>query len=37
MLIIDKARELIKDREYDHRGASRKCYFVTIDGKEYAL
>ena len=37
MLIIDKARELIKDKEFDCQGNSRLCYYVTIDGKEYAL
>ena len=37
MLIIDKARQLIKDKHYDRRGNSRNCYFVSIDGKEYAL
>ena len=37
MEIIDKARELAIGKEYDGKGASKKCYFVTIDGKEYAL
>ena len=37
MLIIDKARELIENKECDCRGNSRKCYYVSIDGREYAL
>lgn len=37
MLLIDKARELIKNQEANRHGNSRQCYFVTIDGVEYAL
>ena len=37
MQLIDKARELIKGQEYDREGNSRKCYFVNIDGRDYAL
>lgn len=37
MELIDKARALIKGREFDREGNQRKCYFVNIDGRDYAL
>ena len=37
MILIDRARDLIKNQEPNRTGNSRKCYFVTIDGKDYAL
>lgn len=37
MELIDRARELIKGKDFDRKGNSRKCYFVTIDGRDYAL
>ena len=37
MLLIDRAREMIKNQEANRHGNSRECFFVTIDGVDYAL
>ncbi len=37
MILIDRAREMIKNQEPNRTGNYKKCYFVTIDGKDYAL
>ena len=37
MILIDRAREIIKNQEANRHGNSRQCFFVTIDNVDYAL
>lgn len=37
MILIERARHLIEDKDYDREGNSKKCYFVNMDGNDYAL
>ena len=37
MILIERARNLIEDKDCDREGNSKKCYFVNLDGNDYVL
>lgn len=37
MILIEKARHLVEEKERDRNGNSKSCYFVNIDGIDYVL